>query len=322
MAIEDIYALIAPDMEGVNRCIQLRLQSEVVLVNQIGVYIINSGGKRLRPIIHLLAARALAYEGSQHIELATVIEFIHTATLLHDDVVDNSDLRRGKETANNLFGNEASVLVGDFLYSRAFEMMVELGSMPVMDILAHATNTIAEGEVLQLLNVHDANTSEARYLEVIHNKTAKLFESAAQLGAIIGQRNKQEEEAMKAYGMHLGCAFQLIDDVLDYSASSEETGKNVGDDLAEGKPTMPLIYAMHNGTVEQATEIRKAIEEGGLERIDKVCEAIESTGAIDYTARCAQTEADKAIKALSIIPASEYKDALSFLAQFAVKRTY
>ncbi len=322
MAIEDIYALIAPDMEGVNRCIQLRLQSEVVLVNQIGVYIINSGGKRLRPIIHLLAARALAYEGSQHIELATVIEFIHTATLLHDDVVDNSDLRRGKETANNLFGNEASVLVGDFLYSRAFEMMVELGSMPVMDILAHATNTIAEGEVLQLLNVHDANTSEARYLEVIHNKTAKLFESAAQLGAIIGQRNKQEEEAMKAYGMHLGCAFQLIDDVLDYSASSEETGKNVGDDLAEGKPTMPLIYAMHNGTAEQATEIRKAIEEGGLERIDKVCDAIESTGAIDYTARCAQTEADKAIKALSIIPASEYKDALSFLAQFAVKRTY
>ncbi len=322
MAIEDIYALIAPDMEGVNRCIQLRLQSEVVLVNQIGVYIINSGGKRLRPVIHLLAARALAYEGSQHIELATVIEFIHTATLLHDDVVDNSDLRRGKETANNLFGNEASVLVGDFLYSRAFEMMVELGSMPVMDILAHATNTIAEGEVLQLLNVHDADTSEARYLEVIHNKTAKLFESAAQLGAIIGQRSKQEEEAMKAYGMHLGCAFQLIDDVLDYSASSEETGKNVGDDLAEGKPTMPLIYAMHNGTAEQAAEIRKAIEEGGLERIDKVCAAIESTGAIDYTARCAQIEADKAIKALSIIPASDYKDALSFLAKFAVKRTY
>ncbi len=322
MAIEDIYALIAPDMEGVNRCIQLRLQSEVVLVNQIGVYIINSGGKRLRPIIHLLAARALAYGGSQHIELATVIEFIHTATLLHDDVVDNSDLRRGKETANNLFGNEASVLVGDFLYSRAFEMMVELGSMPVMDILAHATNTIAEGEVLQLLNVHDADTDEARYLEVIHNKTAKLFESAAQLGAIIGERNKQEEEAMKAYGMHLGCAFQLIDDVLDYSASSEEIGKNVGDDLAEGKPTMPLIYAMHNGTAAQTTEIRKAIEEGGLERIDKVCAAIESTGAIDYTARCAQIEADKAIEALSIIPASNYKDALSFLARFAVNRTY
>ncbi len=322
MLIEDIYALIAPDMEGVNRCIHTRLQSEVVLVNQIGIYIINSGGKRLRPVIHLLAARALAYKGSQHIELATVIEFIHTATLLHDDVVDSSDLRRGRETANNLFGNEASVLVGDFLYSRAFEMMVELGSMPVMDILAHATNTIAEGEVLQLLNVHDADTSEARYLEVIHNKTARLFESAAQLGAIIAERSKEETQAMKAYGMHLGCAFQLIDDVLDYRASSDEIGKNIGDDLAEGKPTMPLIYAMHNGTAEQAAEIRKAIEEGGLERIDKVCAVIESTGAIDYTADCAQIEADKAIEALSIIPASDYKDALSFLARFSVKRTY
>ncbi len=322
MAIEDIYALIAPDMEGVNRCIQTRLQSEVVLINQIGTYIVNSGGKRLRPIIHLLAARALAYEGSQHIELATVIEFIHTATLLHDDVVDSSDLRRGKETANHLFGNEASVLVGDFLYSRAFEMMVEVGSMPVMDILAHATNTIAEGEVLQLLNVHDADTTEARYLEVIHNKTAKLFESAAQLGAVIGERSREEEQAMKAYGMHLGCAFQLIDDVLDYSASSEDTGKNIGDDLAEGKPTMPLIYAMHQGNEAQTAEIRKAIEEGGLERIDEVCAAIESTGAIDYTAKCAQTEADKAIEALSIIPASEYKAALSFLAEFSVTRSY
>ena len=322
MAIDDIYTLIAPDMEDVNRCIQARLQSEVVLINQIGAYIVNSGGKRLRPIIHLLSARALAYEGSQHIELATVVEFIHTATLLHDDVVDSSDLRRGKETANHLFGNEASVLVGDFLYSRAFEMMVEVGSMPVMDILAHATNTIAEGEVLQLLNVHDADTTETRYLEVIHNKTAKLFESAAQLGAVIAERSKDEEQAMKAYGMHLGCAFQLIDDVLDYSASSEDTGKNIGDDLAEGKPTMPLIYAMHNGSDEQAAEIRRAIEEGGLERIDTVCAAIESTGAIDYTAECAQIEANKAIEALSIIPASKYKDALSFLAEFAVTRSY
>ena len=322
MTIEDIYALIASDMEGVNRCIQTRLQSEVVLINQIGTYIINSGGKRLRPIIHLLAARSLAYEGSQHVELATVIEFIHTATLLHDDIVDGSDLRRGKETANHLFGNEASVLVGDFLYSRAFEMMVEVGSMPVMDILAHATNTIAEGEVLQLLNVHDADTTEARYLEVIHNKTAKLFESAAQLGAVIAGRSEEEAQAMKAYGMHLGCAFQLIDDVLDYRASSEETGKNIGDDLAEGKPTMPLIYAMHHGNPEQAAEIRRAIEEGGLEHIDKVCAAIESTGAIDYTADCAQIEADKAIEALSIIPASDYKDALSFLAEFSVRRTY
>ncbi|MCW9024130.1 MAG: octaprenyl diphosphate synthase [Gammaproteobacteria bacterium] len=322
MNIEEIYSLIAADMDKVNACIQSRLQSEVVLINQIGAYIINSGGKRLRPVIHLLAARALDYQGSQHIDLATIIEFIHTATLLHDDVVDSSELRRGQETANHLFGNEASVLVGDFLYSRAFEMMVDVNRMPVMDIMAHATNTIAEGEVQQLLNVHDADTTEARYLEVIHNKTAKLFESASQLGAVIAERSKTEEQAMKAYGMHLGCAFQLIDDVLDYSASSEELGKNVGDDLAEGKPTMPLIYAMRNGTTEEAAVVRHAIEKGGLEQIEGVCAAIESTGAIDYTAQCARVEADKAIEALNIIPASKYKDALSFLAEFSVNRSY
>ena len=321
MSIEEIYSLIADDMDKVNTCIQTRLQSEVVLINQIGAYIINSGGKRLRPVLHLLAARALGYEGSQHIDLATIIEFIHTATLLHDDVVDSSELRRGQETANHLFGNEASVLVGDFLYSRAFEMMVEVNRMPVMEIMAHATNTIAEGEVQQLLNIHDADTTEARYLEVIHNKTAKLFESATQLGAIIAE-NSGAEAAMKTYGMHLGCAFQLIDDVLDYSASSDELGKNVGDDLAEGKPTMPLIYAMRSGTPEQAAVIRHAIEEGGLERIDEVCAAIESTGAIDYTAQCARVEADKAIAALNQIPDSEYKDALNFLAEFSVNRTY
>lgn len=322
MSIDKIYALIADDMDKVNACIQARLQSEVALINQIGTYIINSGGKRLRPTIHLLAARALSYEGSQHIELATIIEFIHTATLLHDDVVDSSELRRGQETANNLFGNEASVLVGDFLYSRAFEMMVDVNRMPVMEIMAHATNTIAEGEVQQLLNVHDADTTEANYLQVIHNKTAKLFESATQLAAIVGERSKTEELAMKAYGMHLGCAFQLIDDVLDYSSTSDEIGKNVGDDLAEGKPTMPLIYAMHNGTREQAAIIRHAIEEGGLEQIDQVCAAIKSTGALEYTSQCARTEADKAIKALGNIPASQYKDALEYLAEFSVNRTY
>ena len=322
MNIDAIYKLIAPDMERVNTCIQTRLRSEVVLINQIGAYIINSGGKRLRPVIHLLSARAFGHEADQHIDLAAIIEFIHTATLLHDDVVDGSDMRRGEATANNLWGNEASVLVGDFLYSRSFQMMVEIGSMRVMDIMADATNTIAEGEVLQLLNCHDPDTTEARYLEVIHNKTAKLFESAARIGAVISDRSEAEEQAMAAYGMHLGCAFQLIDDVLDYTADSDATGKNVGDDLAEGKPTLPLIHAIREGSPEQAQVIRQAIEQGGLEVIDQILEAIESTGAIDYTARCAKAEADLAVEALSNIPASEYKDALIALAHFAVNRNY
>ena len=322
MNIDAIYKLIAPDMEQVNTCIQTRLRSEVVLINQIGTYIVNSGGKRLRPVLHLLCSRAFDYQGNQHIDLAAIIEFIHTATLLHDDVVDSSEMRRGEATANNLWGNEASVLVGDFLYSRSFQMMVEIGSMKVMDILADATNTIAEGEVLQLLNCRDPDTTEARYLEVIHNKTAKLFESAARLGAVISNRSEVEEQAMAAYGMHLGCAFQLIDDVLDYTSDSDTTGKNIGDDLAEGKPTLPLIYAMREGSPVQADIIRQAIEQGGLNVIDQILETIESTGAIDYTARCAKTEADKAIEALSSIPASEYKDALIDLAHFAVNRNY
>jgi len=242
MNIEEIYALIADDMARVNQCIQQRLQSEVVLINQIGHYIVNSGGKRLRPILHLLASRALGYDGQHHIECAALIEFIHTATLLHDDVVDASDLRRGQDTANAVWGNEASVLVGDFLYSRAFQMMVTINDMRVMAILADATNTIAEGEVQQLLNVHDADTSEERYLHVIHSKTAKLFESATQLAAVLSKKDRELELSLARYGMHLGTAFQLIDDVLDYSESSEEIGKNIGDDLAEGKPTLPLIY--------------------------------------------------------------------------------
>ena len=320
--IDEINQLIADDMDKLNACIQQRLHSEVVLINQIGSHIINSGGKRLRPIIHLLSARALAYSGSQHIELSAIIEFIHTATLLHDDVVDSSDLRRGQDTANALWGNAASVLVGDFLYSRAFEMMVEIDRMQVMAILSKATNTIAEGEVLQLLNCHDPDTTEERYLEVIHNKTAKLFESASELAAVMCDRPEAEQQAMAKYGMHLGCAFQLIDDVLDYTSSAEDMGKNLGDDLAEGKPTLPLIYAMRNGTSEQASMIREAIENGGLDKIDEIHQAIHSSGAIEYTSDCAKKEAQLAIEALEFLPESEHKSALIFLANFSVNRNH
>ncbi len=320
--INEINQLIADDMDKLNNCIQSRLHSEVVLINQIGGHIINSGGKRLRPIIHLLSAKALAYNGSQHIDLSAIIEFIHTATLLHDDVVDNSDLRRGEDTANALWGNAASVLVGDFLYSRAFEMMVEIDRMSIMAILSKATNTIAEGEVLQLLNCHDPDTTEERYLEVIHNKTAKLFESASELAAVICDRPPEEQQAMAKYGMHLGCAFQLIDDVLDYTSSAEDMGKNLGDDLAEGKPTLPLIYAMRNGTSEQATMIREAIENGGLDKIEQIHEAIHQSGAIEYTSDCAKNEAKQAIEALEFLHDSSYKDALIFLANFSVNRNH
>jgi len=320
MTIDDIQALIADDMDAVNALIIQRLASEVVLINQIGHYIVNSGGKRLRPVLAVLSARAMGYESGHHIDLAAIVEFIHTATLLHDDVVDASELRRGKETANNLWGNEASVLVGDFLYSRSFEMMVEVGSMRVMDILSKATNIISEGEVLQLLNVHDADTTEERYLNVIRYKTAKLFEAACQLGAVIAGVPAEQEQAMANYGMHLGTAFQLIDDVLDYSASSDEIGKNVGDDLAEGKPTLPLIYVMRQGSEEQAALVREAIEQGGLDRLDEVMAAVESTGAIAYTAQTAREEADRAIAALNDIPNSPYKQAMVSLANFAVER--
>lgn len=322
MDLDDVHALVAEEMAEVNSLIQQRLNSEVVLINQLGHYIVNSGGKRLRPLLVLLSAKAFSYEGSQHIELSAIIEFIHTATLIHDDVVDASEMRRGKETANTIWGNEASVLVGDFLYSRAFEMMVDLGIMRVMEVMAKATNVIAEGEVLQLLNCHDADTSEQRYLDVIRCKTAKLFEAAAQLGAILCRTPGPDEQAMKRYGMHLGTAFQLIDDVLDYRACTIQTGKNLGDDLAEGKPTLPLIYAMCHGTGEQTAIIRTAIESGGREHINAVMQAIESTGALTYTARAAAVEAEKAITALDDIPPSTYKDALLALARFAVHRTY
>lgn len=320
--IDDIRALVRGDVEAVDRLILTRLSSEVTLINELGRYIINSGGKRLRPLLVLLAARACGYQGKQHLELAAVIEFIHTATLLHDDVVDASELRRSAETANAIWGNEAAVLVGDFLYSRSFEMMVSIGSMRVMEILSTTTNVIAEGEVLQLLNCHDPDTTEDRYRDVIRYKTAKLFEASAQLGAVLGKQARTIERAMARYGMHLGTAFQLIDDALDYGSSGADIGKNIGDDLAEGKPTLPLIHAMRTGNPEQVKAIRHAIENGGRAQIDTVLAAIESTNAIAYTAQSARQEADLAVEALAELPAGPYKEALYGLAEFSVSRSY
>lgn len=309
-------------MTNVDSMIQSRLQSDVVLINQLGHYIINSGGKRLRPALTVLCARACGYDGEEHINLATIIEFIHTATLLHDDVVDASEMRRGKETANTVWGNEASVLVGDFLYTRSFEMMVEMGSMRLMQILSHTTNVIAEGEVLQLLNCNDADTTEESYLEVIHHKTAKLFEAAGRLGAVINQSGPEVEQAMADYAIHLGSAFQLVDDLLDYSESSESIGKNIGDDLAEGKPTLPLIFAMSNGSEQQASIVREAIEQGQRDKINDIITIIKDTGAINYTAQAAKKEVDKAKESLSIISDGPYKQALLSLANFAIQRSY
>ncbi len=321
MDISGIRDLIADDMKAVDSLILRRLHSDVVLINQIGQYIVNSGGKRLRPMIVLLAARALGYQGEHHVDSAAIIEFIHTATLLHDDVVDGSDMRRSRETANNLWGNAASVLVGDFLYSRSFEMMVDIGQMRVMDILSHATNRIAEGEVLQLLNCHDPDTDEQRYREVIVRKTATLFEAGTRLGAVLCNANEEEEQALADYGLHLGIAFQIVDDALDYSDSSEDIGKNIGDDLAEGKPTLPLIRAMQVGTPEQIALLRETIEKGAVERIDEVKSIIESTDAIAYTARLAAEEAEQAKKALEALPPSSFRSALAALADFSVART-
>jgi len=319
--IDQLRALVREDAAAVDRLIRARLYSDVVLINQLGHYIIAGGGKRLRPLLALLCARAAGYNGTKHVEAAVIIELVHTATLLHDDVVDASKLRRGRETANLVWGNEASVLVGDFLYSRAFQMMVDLESMRVLEILADATNVIAEGEVMQLMNCHDPETTEERYLTTIQNKTAKLFEAAAMLGAVVAGRSGTVENALGAYGRHLGTAFQLVDDALDYSATPEELGKNVGDDLAEGKPTLPLLYAMWHGSPEQSRIVREAIEHGGLECIDDIMLAIESTGAITYTFARAQAEADKARAALAEIPPSPYRDALDALVEFAVHRS-
>jgi octaprenyl-diphosphate synthase len=322
MQFDQIHPLIADDMQAVNETIRQRLQSDVVLIDQLSHYLVNSGGKRLRPQLVLLASGAAGYGGDRHIDVAAIIEFIHTATLLHDDVVDGSELRRGQDTANAVWGNEAAVLVGDFLYSRSFQMMVEVGSMRVMEILAHTTNTIAEGEVLQLLNVHDADTTEEKYLDVIRCKTAKLFEAAARLGAVLAGMPEEQEQGLAHYGMHLGTAYQLIDDVLDYSAPSEDTGKNIGDDLAEGKPTLPLIRAMRGGSAAEAKLVRDAILEGGRDHIDEVAATVKASGAIDYTRRMARKEADSAISALEVLHTSPYSQALKALAEFSVERSH
>lgn len=322
LALDSIRALIAEDMASVDALIRRRLDSDVVLVRQVAEYIIQSGGKRLRPALVVLAARACDYRGTAHHELAAVVEFIHTATLLHDDVVDESDMRRGRKTANAAFGNAASVLVGDFLYSRAFQMMVSVQSMPVMAVLADATNTIAEGEVLQLLNMHDADVSVEAYLEVVRRKTAKLFEAAARLGAMVAGASMAAERGLATYGAHLGTAFQLIDDVLDYSGATEETGKNVGDDLAEGKPTLPLIHVMHNGSSEDAAIVRAAIESGGRDDLPRVLSAIARGNSLAYTREQARSEARAASSALSPLADSQYKESLLELAVFAADRTY
>ncbi len=314
-------------MQAVDEVIRQSLHSEVVLINQVAEYIINSGGKRLRPALVLLSAGVFGEIKPQHHTLAAVVEFIHTATLLHDDVVDESSMRRGRATANTMFGNAASVLVGDFVYSRAFQMMVSVQNMRVMEILAEATNIIAEGEVLQLLNIHDADITDEAYLQVIHYKTAKLFEAATRLGAVINNVSAKDEAAMAEYGMRLGTAFQLIDDVLDLSGDSNDIGKNLGDDIAEGKPTLPLLYAMRNGNENQRTLIRNAIEQGGLEDLSAVIQAVKDTGALEYVREVAQKEAALACQAIAHIPQNTHHQAIHYqamvaLAESSVSRTF
>ena len=321
----DILALIRPDMERLNDVVRTTLHSEVPLVNQVAEYLINAGGKRLRPAIHLLLTRALQKTcPDTAYTLAAVVEFIHTSTLLHDDVVDESDLRRGRQTANALFGNAASVLVGDFLYSRSFQMMVSVQNMRVMEILADATNVIAEGEVLQLLNVHDPDVTEARYMQVIHYKTARLFEASAQLSAVMSACTPEQENACAAYGRHLGAAFQLADDILDYAGDTAVLGKNVGDDLREGKPTLPLIYVLEHGSDSEKAMVRAAIENGGIDQthpdFNTVLTAITSGGALEYTRQLAQREVAAAKSALAFLPESEYKQVLLGLADYALAR--
>lgn len=323
MDLKNIQALSQTDMTAVNDLIYSQLQSDVALINQLGIYIVNAGGKRMRPMLTVLAARALKCPNSDFIDIAAIIEFIHTATLLHDDVVDESNMRRGRETANALFGNGASVLVGDFLYTRSFQMMTKLGNMNIMNILSNATNIVAEGEVLQLMNCNDPDTTEASYMEVIYCKTAKLFEAATRLAAVVANQPKEIEVAMQSYGKHLGTAFQLVDDIMDYTADAKEMGKNVGDDLAEGKPTLPLIHTMNNGSAIQRQLIRDAIEHcNGMEHLDEILAVMDETGSIAYTQKMAEQEADKAINALAILPDSEHKQALIALAHIAANRNH
>lgn len=321
MKLETINQLANDDMLAVNQLIQNQVNSDVTLINQLGFYIVNSGGKRLRPLLTVLAARALDTKDNQHHTLAAIIEFIHTATLLHDDVVDESTMRRGRETANAVFGNQASVLVGDFLYTRSFQMMVSLKQMRVMQILSDATNVIAEGEVLQLMNCNDPETSEESYMQVIYSKTARLFEAATLLAAVLTEQSVEIELAMQDYGKYLGTAFQLVDDILDYAADAETMGKNAGDDLAEGKPTLPLLYAMWHGNSAQSTQIREAIETGnGMQHFADIMSTMHQTGALDYTKKQALNASEKAVQALIPLPESEYKQALIGLAHIAVER--
>mgnify|MGYP000158765792 CR=1 FL=1 len=322
MDFKAIQALTADDMAKVDKTIQAQLNSDVSLINQLGFYIVSGGGKRLRPLLAILSARALGYQGEAHTTSAAFIEFIHTATLLHDDVVDESDMRRGKATANAAFGNAASVLVGDFIYTRSFQMMTKLGSLKILDLMSEAVNVIAEGEVQQLMNCNDPETTEESYMQVIYSKTARLFEAATQIGAILTESSPEIETALQNYGKYLGTAFQLIDDVMDYTADGKEMGKNVGDDLAEGKPTLPLLYAMRNGTPEQASMIREAIEQAnGMDKLTDILAAMDATGSLEYTTQKAYEEADKAIQELKVLPESEYKEALVALAHLAVKRS-
>ncbi|MCG8669554.1 MAG: octaprenyl diphosphate synthase [Pseudomonadales bacterium] len=322
MDFQSIRSVVDADFNDVNSLIIEQLRTHVPLIEEVGKYIINSGGKRLRPLVCLLSAKAAGYEGNQHIDVAAVVEFLHTATLLHDDVVDESNLRRGKATVNAVWGNAPSVLVGDFLISRSFQMVVNVGDLKVLNIIADATNLIAEGEVLQLINTGDPDTTEERYFEVIRYKTAKMFEAAAHAGSVLAKPSEAVEEAFASYADHLGIAFQLIDDVLDYTGNAEEMGKNVGDDLAEGKPTLPLINTLKQGTPEEQQLIKDAIKHGGLDRIDDITAAVKRCGALDYTIQKANKEADLAKAALSEIAESTYKKALLALADLAVNRSH
>ena len=321
MSLEDIRGLVRPDLAAVDALIRARLKSSVPLVDQVAEHIIGGGGKRLRPLLCVLAGRACGIETDKHIDAAVFIEFVHTATLLHDDVVDGSQKRRGRATANNIFGNQASVLVGDFVYSRAFQMMATVGSLRVMEIMADATNVIAEGEVLQLMNAHDPETTEQRYLEVIYRKTGRLFEAGAEVAAVLAGAPPVHQAALAAFGKHLGTAYQLIDDVLDYKSDPATRGKNLGDDLAEGKPTLPLLHALRHGNDEQRALIRLAIEQGGLAQLGPIVEAIENTGGLDYAINFAQRETAQALTALDSLPDTRYRKALAGLARFALERT-
>ncbi|HEY2807652.1 MAG TPA: octaprenyl diphosphate synthase [Steroidobacteraceae bacterium] len=321
MTLQEIRALVQADLHAVDAVIRERLKSSVPLVDQIAEHIISGGGKRLRPMLVVLCARACQVQGQAHIEAAAFIEFIHTATLLHDDVVDGSSLRRGRDTANRVFGNQASVLVGDFVYSRAFQMMATIAVQPVMEVMALATNVIAEGEVLQLMNARDPDTTEQRYLEVIYRKTAKLFEAGAEVAAVLSGVTPDVRRGLASYGRHLGTAYQLVDDVLDYRSNPSERGKNLGDDLAEGKPTLPLIHALKHGNASQREAIREAIRRGGLAQLEPVIAAIEATGGLDYTLALAREQCTQALAALEGLPESRYRAGLGALARFAVEHT-